>query len=125
MKLQIHQEVAAMQFEEKEETPYRKKKESSVSKSEVKSKHKHQYDKTVIVVYTLQHGMVISRPYYYCFICGKIGEDACSLFEDGRILELEDLVEKFPMAEIYQVDAKHAGSYHPKNIEDLKNKNIL
>lgn len=104
-----------MQFEEKEEMPYRKKKESSVSKSKAKSKHKHQYDKVAIVVYTLQHGTVLSRPYHYCSICGKIGEEACSLFENGKILELEDLVEKFPMAEIYW-----ASSYHPKKIEDLK-----
>lgn len=108
-----------MQFEEKEEMPYRKKKESSISKSEAKSKHKHQYDKVVIVVYTLQHGTVFSRPYYYCSICGKIGEDACSLFENGKILQLEDLIKKFPMVEIYRVNVKHAGSYHPKNIEDL------
>jgi len=109
-----------MQFEEKEEIPYRKKKESSVSKSEVKSKHKHQYDKVVIVVYTLQHGAVFSRPYYYCSICGKIGKDACNLFENGKILQLEDLIKKFPTAEIYQVNVKHAGSYHPKKIQDLK-----
>lgn len=109
-----------MQFEEKEEMPYRKKKESSVSKSEAKSKHKHWYDRVAIVVYTLQHSTMLSRPYYYCSICGKIGKDACSLFEDGKILELEDLIEKFPMAEIYRVSVKHASSYHPKNIEDLK-----
>ena len=107
-----------MQFEEREETPYRKKKESSISKSEAKSKHKHQYDKVVIVVYTLQHGTVLSRHYYYCSICGKIREDACNLFENGKILKLEDLIEKFPKAEIYRVNVKHA--YHPKNIEDLK-----
>ena len=85
-----------------------------------KSKHKHQYDRIIIVVYTLQHGTVLSRAYNCCSTCGKIGSATCNFIENGKILALEDLMRKFPAAEIYRINVKHAG-FKPKNIEDLKN----
>lgn len=114
-----------MQFEEKEEMPYKKKKESSVSKSEAKSKHKHQYDKTVIIGYW--HKEFPNR--YFadvckcCTICGKLSKDSLWWIGENFDHSLEAAKLKYPDAEVFVVPYNTA--FSAKNIEDLKNKNIL
>lgn len=55
--------------------PHRKKKESDTSKANKKSKHKHIYDKKVIIEYRFKDGTgnYLYSPYTYCSICGKLG----------------------------------------------------
>lgn len=55
--------------------PYKKKKESDTSKASKKSKHKHIYDKKVIIEYRFKNlGNYLCSPYTYCSICGKLGD---------------------------------------------------
>lgn len=59
---------------------YFKKKDSSISKSNLKSKHKHIYDKVVILAYRYEadynnpDANIFAEPRKYCSICGKIGK---------------------------------------------------
>lgn len=83
---------------------YIKKKESSVSKSKVKSKHNHEYVNCLLVKDN-------DRPYKatYCKICGKIGN--INFFETERtengyfrILDTDEVFEKYKDLERFYID---------------------
>lgn len=89
---------------EEEQVKYYKKKDQS-SKASKKSKHKHIYDKHILIKY--QH---MFRECYqvkqYCSICGKIGNDEYNFsFNEGhfKFYTFEELKELYPNAII--VDA--------------------
>lgn len=109
-----------MQFEEKEEIPYRKKKESSVSKSEAKSKHKHCYDKTVIIgyYYSEMPNRYFADVCRCCTICGKLNKDLLWWAGDNFDHSLEAAKSKYPDAEVFVVP--YGTAFSAKNIEDLK-----
>lgn len=76
---------------------YRKKKESSTSKSNIKSEHKHNYSKKCLLITKDS-----KRPYYatYCSVCGKIENVSFfeSVKEDGghyRALNTDEIYEKY------------------------------
>ena len=65
------------QYQTENETPkYLKQKESNISKSNHKSKHKHQYKEYLIQYELIFAGKnhIKTRLYSYCIICGKIGD---------------------------------------------------
>ena len=61
---------------------HRKKKESSVSKSHAKSKHKHIYKQCVLryVENIMGKDVTFYDKGEYCLICGKVGERTSFLF---------------------------------------------
>lgn len=77
-----------MDFQE-EKIPYLKKKESNISKANKKSKHKHIYDKTVVIEYQHKdtYANVRQAAFTYCSICGKLGKHIPNTYmrknEDG------------------------------------------
>ena len=84
---------------------HRKRKESSTSKSKVKSNHKHEYVDCLLVVGENR------RPHKatYCKICGKIGDLA--FFDTvpcgngfSRILDTDEVYEKYKDLEKIYVD---------------------
>lgn len=82
---------------------YRKKKGSSTSKSNIKSKHKHEYSKCLIIEK--------DKPYKatYCKICGKIGDvwffvtKPCGIGY-SRTLTDEEVYERYGDLERFEVD---------------------
>lgn len=93
-----------MNYYDDEIPKYIKKKESSVSKSKVKSKHKHEY---IDCLFVKDNG----HPYKatYCKICGKIGERnfmEVERTEDGyfRILDTDEVFEKYKGLEKIYID---------------------
>lgn len=78
--------------------PHKKKKESDVSKSSKKSKHKHAYDKRVVFEYQ-GNGALDDIWYigaYYCSICGKIGDQIeTKIFQNYKKTK-EEWLEKYP-----------------------------
>lgn len=62
-------------IQEHEIPKYKKTKKSNISKSNHKSKHKHQY-KECLIQYPIAFAgktFINTKLYGYCFICGKIG----------------------------------------------------
>ena len=62
-------------IQEYEIPKYKKPKKSNISKSNYKSKHKHQYKECLIQYSIVFAGktFINTKLYGYCFICGKIG----------------------------------------------------
>lgn len=63
-------------IQENEIQKYLKQKESNISKSNRKSKHKHQYEECLIQYRSTSIGKIHLNTglYTYCIICGKINE---------------------------------------------------
>lgn len=82
---------------EEKNTKYRKKKDSSTSKSSSKSDHKHDYSKECLLIV---EGNVHPKHAVYCSICGKIKN---TIFfetekEEGglyRVLDSDEVYEKY------------------------------
>ena len=73
---------------------YCKKKPSSTSKSNVKSKHKHEYKECLLIHNGYPHWATV------CKICGKIGDlhfSECEPYRDGmwRQLDYDEVFEKY------------------------------
>lgn len=103
---------------ELEEPKYRKKKDSSVSKSKVKSHHKHQYEKCLL----LSAGYPYSAS--YCTLCGKV--KGIKFFETESIghgllkmLTAEEVLERHSDLERFEISDLSAAKYVP--IERTKN----
>ena len=78
---------------ENEIPKHRKKKQSSTSKSSIKSKHKHEY-KEVLLIHNKPHWATV------CKICGKIGDlhfFETEPYRDGmwRQLDYDEVFEKY------------------------------
>ena len=90
-----------------EESKYKSKKESSVSHSSARSKHKHEY-KPCKFRYTTTYCIpdkdaktyIFTDTGKYCIICGKIG--------DRKMFHTEDFMKRFdlenPNAPVFEVD---------------------
>lgn len=66
-----------MNNDQYDEVPkYKKQKESNISKSNKKSKHKHQYEECLIQYNFTQYNLnkLMTKLMSYCTICGKIGD---------------------------------------------------
>lgn len=76
-------------IQEHEIPKYKKSKKSNISKSNHKSKHKHQYEECLIQYYSTFVGKTnrYTRLTGYCTICGKIGSVKNGKYET----ELEQL----------------------------------
>ena len=72
---------------------HRKKKQSSISKSGTKSKHKHEYKEVLLIHNDRPHWATV------CKICGKIGD--LHFFEDEVFEKYEDL-ENIVIEDIWQ-----------------------
>lgn len=68
-------EYIPLESQEYEIPKYKKPKKSNISKSNYKSKHKHQYKECLIQYSIVFAGktFINTKLYGYCFICGKIG----------------------------------------------------
>ena len=97
-----------------EESKYRKKTDSNISKSQRKTKHKHRY-KGCLIKYSFKY---LGETYYrvnpasYCTICGKIGdnilhrpvtdklkmlntEEILKMNKDLKVFEIKDIRQKY------------------------------
>lgn len=93
-----------------EEPKYRKKKDSSVSKSKVKSNHKHQYEQCLLVC--PNHVFRAS----YCTLCGKVR--GIKFFETEsighrllRMLTAEEVFERYSDLERFEISDLSAAKY--------------
>lgn len=97
-----------------EESKYKKKTDSNISKSSKKTKHKHQY-KGCLIKHSFKYlGEIYFRvePASYCTICGKIGynilhrpvteelkmhntEEILKMNKDLEVFEIEDMRQKY------------------------------
>ena len=74
---------------------HRKKKQSSTSKSSVKSKHKHEYKEVVLIHNDKPHWATI------CKICGKIGDlhffetEVFEKYKDLENIVIDDIWQKY------------------------------
>lgn len=120
---------------EEPKIPYRKKKNGDVSKANKKSKHKHIYDKIVLLTYSAPNGYVYDgeklvhfRCHRYCSICGKIGDKLPKWGEPDYFNWLnyntvEDWLEKYPTAEYIDMGETYA-YYKLDNINEVINNGI-
>lgn len=81
---------------------HRKKKPSSISKSNTKSKHKHEYIECLLIENNRPHRAT------YCKICGKIGDIKffeTKSYKDGRcvMLNSDEVLEKYKNLEKMEV----------------------
>ena len=94
-------------YEQGDIPKYIKKKESSTSKSNIKSKHKHEYVDCLLVA----SGGAHPYPASYCKICGKINHssplEVCEKTESGyrRLLSSEEILEKYKDLERIEIDS--------------------
>ena len=95
-----------------EEPKYRKKKDSSVSKSKVKSNHKHQYEQCLLVCPS--HVFRAS----YCTLCGKVR--GIKFFETEsighgllRMLTSEEVLERYNDLERFEISDLNAAKCVP------------
>ena len=94
-------------FEENDIPKYVKKKHSSTSKSNTKSKHKHEYVDCLLV----ERDNNKPYPASYCKICGKVNSALClDITEDTdfghkRLLSNEEIFEKYKYLEHIKVDS--------------------
>ena len=117
---------------EEPKIPYRKKKDGDISKANKKSKHKHIYDKIVLLSYSCPNGycwdgqnkLVHWRCRRYCSICGKIGDSLPKWGEPDYFNWLnyhakEDWLKKYPTAEYIDMGETYL-YYDLKNINEVK-----
>ena len=104
---------------------YKKKKESSVSKATDKSKHRHCYDKTVVVGYWHKEAPAHSFADVHkcCTICGKLKKDSLWWIGGRFDHSFERAKAEYPDAEYFLVPYDVA--FSAKNIEDLRRSSIL
>lgn len=105
-------------IQENEIPKYLKQKESNISKSNRKSKHKHQYEECLIQ-YNLKIRLInkptvlITSLGSYCTICGKIGD---KFKEDKSIVKDYRRTVDTPIGKCYQMipDEELYEKYHDK-----------
>ena len=108
------------EFEREEIPKYKKKKQSSTSKSFDKSKHKHDYSKQCIAKMPpfIQGGKPIINVAKYCSVCGKIGESYVPIVEDEnamfkrRYMSNEEILATYPNLDIVELE-EHFQKYIP------------
>ena len=91
---------------EEPKIPYHKKKDGDVSKASKKAKHKHIYDKKVVIEYQYRdtYSSVHQVAFTYCSVCGKKGQHIPNTYmsknEDGtyHFWTREDFEKEFPDA---------------------------
>ena len=99
--------------QENEIPKYLKQKESNISKSNRKSKHKHRYEECLIQYHLPRSTRMHTSLYSYCIICGKIG---------GRFREDKSIVKDYrktvdiPIGKCYSLitDEELYEKYHDK-----------
>lgn len=109
---------------EEPKIPYRKKKDGDVSKADKKAKHKHIYDKTVVIEYQHKdtYASVRQAAFTYCSICGKLGKH----IPDTYMRKNEDGTYHFWTREDYQeafLDALWIQLERGKSFFDIDNIN--
>ena len=102
-------------IQENEIPKYLKQKESNISKSNRKAKHKHRYEECLIQ-YNLNHAnknTIITSLHSYCTICGKIGD---RFKEDKSIVKDYRKLIDTPIGECYYLisDEELYEKYHDK-----------
>ena len=101
-------------FESNDTPKYIKKKNSSTSKADAKSKHKHEYVDCLLV----ERENNYPYPASYCKICGKVGYSSCFEITENtdsgyrRLLSNEEIFEKYKELEQIKVD-RHWQKYVP------------
>lgn len=91
-----------------EESKYRKKTDSNISKSSKKTKHKHQY-KGCLIKYSFKYlGETCYRvkPASYCTICGKIGDNILHrpVTEELKMLNTEEILKMNKDLEVFEIE---------------------
>ena len=85
-------------IQENEIPKYLKQRESNISKSNRKSKHKHHYEECLIQYHLPRSTRTYILLYSYCIICGKIGDKFKEDTPIGKCYSLitdEELYEKY------------------------------
>lgn len=94
--------MISISYVEQEAAKYLKRKKSSVSKSSVKSKHKHIYKDVLFVCENKPHKGK------YCTLCGKIGDLQFFLSEKRNgyyhVLTTEELYAKFGNLDVIEIE---------------------
>lgn len=102
------------QYQTENEIPkYLKQKESNTSKSNRKSKHKHQYKECLIQYHLSRSTQIYISLYSYCTICGKIGD---RFKEDKSIVKDYRRTVDTPIGKCYSLitDEELYEKYHDK-----------
>lgn len=90
-----------------EESKYKKKTDSNISKSSRKTKHKHQYKGCLIKYYFKYLGETCYRvkPASYCTICGKIGDNILHrpVTEELKMLNTEEILKMNKDLEVFEI----------------------
>lgn len=107
---------------------YLKRSDSNISKANLKSKHKHVYDKVVILAYRYEadynnpNPHIFAEPHKYCSICGKIGESLWGLGCNGTYNTLFHTLERYK--ELYPdalvIKCKFNNLFKLKTIDEFK-----
>lgn len=104
---------------EQEVPKYKKPTDSNISKSNRKSKHKHQYEECLLQYnfayndYTNNRTNTSTHLGSYCIICGKIGD---RFKEDKSIVKDYEHTDDTPIGKCYQIMTSEElyGRYHNK-----------
>lgn len=103
-----------MTYNEQEIPKYKKKKPSSISKSEYKSKHKHEYVEAVCIM-PLYYNKEIVNIILYCKKCGKIYNfhRPYEKTRMGTYRIYEEILEKYKDLKIIKLDKM---IFHYRNV---------
>lgn len=91
-----------------EESKYKKKTDSNISKSSRKTKHKHQY-KGCLIKYLFKYLGEICyhvEPASYCTICGKIGDNILNrpVTEELKMYNTEEILKMNKDLEVFEIE---------------------
>lgn len=100
-------------IQENEIPKYLKSTRSNISKSNRKSKHKHQYEECLIQYHLPRSTQIHTSLYSYCGICGKIGD---RFKEDKTIVKDYSRIINTSIGRCYQIipDEELYEKYHNK-----------